>query len=82
MPSPKAADTPPELEMRSMAVSGGQSPARERTLGSNNVGSIRYTSGGREHVYGGPSGSGTDLCSCVLSWCSVCGLTPTERQLL
>jgi sodium-coupled neutral amino acid transporter 10 len=81
MPSPKAADTPPELEMRSMAVSGGQSPARERTLGSNNVGSIRYTSGGREHVYGGPSGSGTDLCSCVLSWCSVCGLTPTERQL-
>ena len=42
-------------------------------------GSVRYTAGGREHTYGAAAG-GSDPCQSFLSWCSVCGLSPTERQ--
>ncbi len=47
----------------------------------SNVGAVRYTAGGREHVYGGPGNGAGGACEYLLSWCSACGLTPTERQL-
>jgi amino acid permease len=64
-----------DLEMRAMDVSSGVAGKL------SSVGAVRYTAGGHERVYTGPSGGGGDACDCVLSWCSACGLTPTERQL-
>ncbi len=70
-----------DLEMRSMDVSSGVGGGGGGNGRLSNVGAVRYTAGGREHVYAGPAGEGAGACECVLSWCSACGLTPTERQL-
>jgi hypothetical protein len=56
------------MEMRPMGTGSGAGKAS----------GVRYTAGGREHTYGVAEGS--DPCQSALSWCSVCGLSPTERQ--
>ena len=43
---------------------------------------VQYTSGGRTHTYRGPAdATGSTRCDTALSACSVCGLTPAERQM-
>lgn len=43
---------------------------------------VQYTSGGRTHTYRGPAdATQSTRCDTALSACSVCGLTPAERQM-